>query len=143
MFYAFLVTCEGAINALSRKGCRHFEAFDQGNENFDPEVFQVKDVVLKRSAEALYDWVWGSYDRVVVKERAGRALEQVKAFFPVGVGSYVYICDLNALLFSCRSRLGTKRFWSSLAWRAPWPFWTTTLLRQGRRCNRPVRWLAM
>lgn len=80
MFYAFLVTCEAA-NALSRKGCRHFEAFDQGNENFDREVFQVKDVVLKRSTEALYDWVWGSYDRVVVKERAGRALEQVKAFF--------------------------------------------------------------
>jgi hypothetical protein len=121
MFYAFLVTCEAA-NALSRKGCRHFEAFDQGNENFDREVFQVKDVVLKRSAEALYDWVWGSYDRVVVKERVGRALEQAKAFFPVGVGSCVYICDLNALLFSCRRRLGTKRFWSSLAWRAPWPF---------------------
>ncbi|XP_020401175.1 uncharacterized protein [Zea mays] len=39
MFYAFLVTCEAA-NALSRKGCRHFEAFDQGNENFDREVFQ-------------------------------------------------------------------------------------------------------
>jgi hypothetical protein len=28
MSFASLVTCEGAVNALSREGCRHFEAFD-------------------------------------------------------------------------------------------------------------------
>jgi chromosome segregation ATPase len=28
MSYAFLVTCEGAMNALSREGCRHYEVFD-------------------------------------------------------------------------------------------------------------------
>jgi hypothetical protein len=28
MSYASLVTCEGAMNALSREGCRHCEVFD-------------------------------------------------------------------------------------------------------------------
>jgi exonuclease VII large subunit len=28
MSYASLVTCEGAMNTLSREGCRHFEVFD-------------------------------------------------------------------------------------------------------------------
>jgi hypothetical protein len=28
MSYASLVTCEGAMNALSREGCRHYEVFD-------------------------------------------------------------------------------------------------------------------
>jgi predicted RNase H-like nuclease (RuvC/YqgF family) len=28
MSFASLVTCEGAVNALSREGCRHFEVFD-------------------------------------------------------------------------------------------------------------------
>jgi RNA 3'-terminal phosphate cyclase len=39
MSYASLVTCEGAVNALSREGCRHFEVFDRANENFDHGVF--------------------------------------------------------------------------------------------------------
>jgi hypothetical protein len=28
MSFASLITCEGAANALSRVGCRHFEVFD-------------------------------------------------------------------------------------------------------------------
>ena len=28
MSFASLITCEGAMNALSREGCRHFEVFD-------------------------------------------------------------------------------------------------------------------
>ena len=28
MSFASLITCEGAANALSREGCRHFEVFD-------------------------------------------------------------------------------------------------------------------
>ena len=28
MSFASLVTCEGAMNVLSREGCRHYEAFD-------------------------------------------------------------------------------------------------------------------
>jgi hypothetical protein len=34
MSFASLVTCEEAVNALSREGCRHFEVFDQSDENF-------------------------------------------------------------------------------------------------------------
>lgn len=59
MSYASLVSCEGAANALSREGCRHFETFDQSNEDFDVAVFQVEDDMLKRYAGALYDRMWG------------------------------------------------------------------------------------
>jgi hypothetical protein len=38
--------------------------------------------------------MWGPHGHTVVRERVDRALEQVKAFSLVGVGSYVYICDL-------------------------------------------------
>jgi hypothetical protein len=55
MFFASLITCEGAVNALSREGCRHFEVFDRSDEDFDRKIFQVEDAVLKRSAGALYD----------------------------------------------------------------------------------------
>jgi hypothetical protein len=41
MSFASLVTCEGAVNALSREGCGHFEAFDQSDEGFEREIFQV------------------------------------------------------------------------------------------------------
>ena len=39
MSYVSLVTCEGATNVLSQEGCRHFEVFDQANEDFDRGVF--------------------------------------------------------------------------------------------------------
>jgi predicted nuclease with TOPRIM domain len=39
MSFASLVTCEGAVNALSREGCEHFEAFDQSDEGFEHEIF--------------------------------------------------------------------------------------------------------
>jgi hypothetical protein len=35
MSFTSLVTCEGAMNALSREGCRHYEVFDQSDENFE------------------------------------------------------------------------------------------------------------
>jgi hypothetical protein len=28
MYFASLITCEGAVNAMSREGCGHFEVFD-------------------------------------------------------------------------------------------------------------------
>ena len=62
MSFASLVTCEGAVNALSREGCGHFEAFDQSDEGFEREIFQVEDPVMKRSAAALFDRMWGPYD---------------------------------------------------------------------------------
>jgi hypothetical protein len=47
MSFASLVTCEGAVNALSREGCGHFEVFNKSDENFEREIFQVEDPVLK------------------------------------------------------------------------------------------------
>jgi hypothetical protein len=71
MFFASLITCEGAANALSREGCRHYKV------DFDRGIFQVKDEVLKWSARALYDRMWGPHGRDTVRGRFDRVLEQV------------------------------------------------------------------
>jgi hypothetical protein len=34
MSFASLVTCEQAMNALSREGCNHYEGFDRSDEDF-------------------------------------------------------------------------------------------------------------
>jgi hypothetical protein len=81
MAYASLVTCEGAMNALSREGCRHFEVFDQADEDFEQDIFKVEDPVVKESAGALYDWMWGPHGREVVRERAETARAQVTFSF--------------------------------------------------------------
>jgi hypothetical protein len=78
MSFASLITCDGAANALSHEGCRHFEVFDRSDEDFDREIFQVEDAVLKRSAGVLYDRMWGPHDRDTVRERSDRAMEQVR-----------------------------------------------------------------
>jgi hypothetical protein len=77
MSYASLVTCEGAMNALSREGCRHYEVFDQANEDFEREIYKVEDPIVKESAGSLYDRMWGPYGREVVRERAETARGQV------------------------------------------------------------------
>jgi hypothetical protein len=77
MSYASLVTCEGAVNALSHEGCRHFEVFDWVTKDFDHRIFQVGDEVLKSSTRALYDRMWGPHGRDTVRERADRALAYV------------------------------------------------------------------
>jgi hypothetical protein len=59
MSYASLVTCEGAMNTLSREGCRHYEVFDQADEDFERDIYKVEDPVLKESAGALYDRMFG------------------------------------------------------------------------------------
>jgi hypothetical protein len=59
MSYASLVTCEGAMNALSHEGCRHYEVFDQADEDFERDIYKVEDPVVKESAGALYDRMWG------------------------------------------------------------------------------------
>jgi hypothetical protein len=89
MSFASLVTCEGAVNALSHEGCRHYEVFDQADENFEREIFKVKDPVVKQSAGALFDRMWGPHDREAVRERSDRAIKQVKAVF---VWLYVWVC---------------------------------------------------
>jgi hypothetical protein len=43
MSFASLVTCEGTMNALSCEGCRHYEVFDQSDENFEREIFKAED----------------------------------------------------------------------------------------------------
>jgi TolA-binding protein len=61
MSYASLVTCEGAMNALSREGCRHYEVFDQADEDFECDIYKVEDPIVKESAGALYDRMWGPH----------------------------------------------------------------------------------
>jgi hypothetical protein len=89
MSFASLFTCEGAVNALSREGCGHFEVFEQSDEGFEREIFQVEDLVLKRSAGALFDRMWGPHGRETVRERSDRAMDQVKSYF---VWLYVWVC---------------------------------------------------
>jgi hypothetical protein len=84
MSFASLVTCEGAMNALSREGYRHYEVFDQADENFEREIFKVEDPVVKQSAGALFDRMWGPHGREAVRDRSDRAIEQVKAVFLCG-----------------------------------------------------------
>jgi hypothetical protein len=92
MSFASLVTCEGAVNALSREGCGHFEVFDQSDENFECEIFQVEDPVLKKSAGALFDRMWGPHGRETVRERSDRAMDQVKAHLCGYMCEYAWFC---------------------------------------------------
>jgi hypothetical protein len=39
MSFVSLITYEGAANALSCEGCRHFEVFDRSDEDFDRIIF--------------------------------------------------------------------------------------------------------
>jgi hypothetical protein len=77
MSFASLVTCEGAMNALSREGCRHYEVFDRSDEDFEREIYKVEDLVVKESAGALFDRMWGPHGREVVRERSDWARGQV------------------------------------------------------------------
>jgi hypothetical protein len=81
MSFASLVTCEGAVNALSREGCKHYEVFDRSDENFEREIFKVEDPVVKDSAGALFDRMWGPHGREAVRERSDQAREQVRLVF--------------------------------------------------------------
>jgi hypothetical protein len=91
MSFASLVTCEGAMNALSREGCKHYEVFDQSDGNFEHEIFNVEDLVVKDSAGALFDRMWGPHGREEVRERSDRAREQVRLVF-YSVWSIVGMC---------------------------------------------------
>jgi hypothetical protein len=77
MSFASLVTCEGAMNALSREGCNHYEGFDRSDEDFGREIFKVEDPMVKDSAGALFDRMWGPHGREAVRERSDQAREQV------------------------------------------------------------------
>jgi hypothetical protein len=93
MSFASLITCEGAMNALSHEGCKHFEVFDQSDTDFERGIFQVEDPVMKRSARARYDRMWGPHGRETVRERSDQAMEQVwTCFVIVCMGMYICIC---------------------------------------------------
>jgi hypothetical protein len=81
MSFASLVTCEGAMNALSREGCSHYEVFDRSDEDFEREIYKVEDPVVKDSAGALFDRMWGPHGREVVRERSDQARDQVMFIF--------------------------------------------------------------
>jgi hypothetical protein len=77
MSFASLVTCEGAMYALSREGCNHYEGFDRSNEDFGRGIFKVEDPVVKDSAGALFDRMWGPHGREAVREWSDRTREHV------------------------------------------------------------------
>jgi hypothetical protein len=112
MSFASLVTCEGAMNALSREGCSHYEGFDRSDEDFGREIFKVEDPVVKDSAEALFDRMWGPHGREAVRERSDRARDQVKFVFRfvslnVGIRGFVesVCCVVDG---TCRGRGGLR-----------------------------------
>jgi hypothetical protein len=91
MSFASLVTCEGAMNALSREGRRHYEVHDQSDESFEREIFKAEDPVVKQSAGALFDRMWGVHGREAVRERSDRAREQVKVIIFVWLVACGYV----------------------------------------------------
>jgi hypothetical protein len=110
MSFASLVTCKRAMNALSREGCSHYEVFDRSDEDFGHEIFKVENPVVKDSAGALFDRMWGPYGREVVRERSDRARDQVKFVFCI-VSLNVGIRGLAELVCyvvdgACRGRGG-------------------------------------
>jgi hypothetical protein len=117
--FTSLITCEGAVNALSREGCRHYEVFDQFDENFEREIFKVEDPVLKLLAGALFDRMWGPHGREMVQERSNRAIDQVKTIF---VWLYVWVCVV--LLNECAADGACRRR------RGPW--WSRRCATRGR-----------
>jgi hypothetical protein len=78
MSFASLVNCEGAMNALPRERCKHYEVFDRSDENFGREIFKVEDPVVKDSTGPLFDRMWGPHGREAVRERSDRAREHVR-----------------------------------------------------------------
>jgi hypothetical protein len=105
MSYASLVTCEGAMNALSREGCRHYEVFDQADEDFERDIYKVEDPIVKESAGAIYDRMWGPHGREVVRERAEMARGQVTFGFClmfVGCGLCMGLLNLCAVSQAAR-----------------------------------------
>jgi hypothetical protein len=103
MSFASLVTCEGAMNALSR---------DRSDEDFGREIFKVEDPVVKDFAGALFDRMWGPHGREAVRERSDRAREQVKfvfCFVSLNVGTRGFAESVCCVVDgACRGRGGLR-----------------------------------
>jgi hypothetical protein len=70
--------------------------------------------VLKQSAGALYDRMWGLHDRDTIWERSDQALEQVREVFYYYIFWLIYI---YMLCYFCRWRM-MKKSTTSEAWKA-------------------------
>jgi hypothetical protein len=144
MSFASLVTCDGAVNALSREGCGHFEAFDQSDKGFEREIFQVEDPVLKWSAGALFDRMWGPHGRETIRERSDRAMDQVKVHLCDYMCGYAWFAEW--MFYCCRWRV-TKMLRTLVIWTACYPrrrgwSWCCHLMR-ARAPQRPPRRLEL
>jgi hypothetical protein len=53
----------------------------QADEDFERDIYKVEDPVVKESAGAIYDRMWGPHGREVVRERAETARAQVTFSF--------------------------------------------------------------
>jgi hypothetical protein len=95
------------MNALSREGYRHYEVFDQADEDFEQDIYKVEDPIVKESAEAIYDRMWGPHGREVVRERAETARAQVRFGFWlmfVGCGLCTGLLNLCAVSQAARGK---------------------------------------
>jgi hypothetical protein len=63
------------------RGANTMRSSTSPNENFECEIFKVEDPVVKDSAGALFDRMWGPHGREAVMERSDRAREQVRLVF--------------------------------------------------------------
>jgi hypothetical protein len=45
------------------------------DENFEREIFKVEDPVMKQSAGAFFDRMWGPHGREAVRDRSDQAIE--------------------------------------------------------------------
>jgi hypothetical protein len=62
-------------------------------QGFMSFAFKAEDPVVKQSAGALFDRMWGPHGREAVKERSDRAIEQVKVIFCfMWLCGYVWFC---------------------------------------------------
>jgi hypothetical protein len=73
----------GGHECFVPRGVQALRGLRPSDENFEREIFKVEDPVVKQSAGALFDRMWGPHGRDAVRERSDRAIEQVKAIFCV------------------------------------------------------------
>jgi hypothetical protein len=112
MSFTSLITCEGATNALSYEGCRHFKVFDRSDEDFDRRIFQVEDEGLS-GLLGCFMIGCGALTTVILsrKDLTGR-WSRYGFFF--GICTYIWC-------YFCRCRM-MRRSTTLEAWRA-WCLW--------------------
>jgi hypothetical protein len=83
----------GGRECFVLRGVQALRGLRPVGQNIEREIFKVEDPVLKQSAGALLDRMWGPHGRETVRERSDRAIDQVKAIFLCGyMCRYVCFC---------------------------------------------------